>query len=383
MGLNDGYFNPEYYATIKPMTHTGYSSWLNDVSAAKRNGTSLSYVCEGDSLTANQTSFMIPFRKLLWETFGYGGLGYVPFNTAAVAAEFNNSINGFGLSGHSSHTNTNYDTGTDDVYDPTLYAISYAATGTMTFRNDLYPFDTADLYYLIQPSGGTVKFGSGLNSTTLADRIVIDTNGAAKSIAKATYSKFGPTFGGNLMQAGVSPGPARLFGVDIKSGSTGIRVHRIAQGGTKVSQIAAQNGPEYTNFRKLLGMNGYMLNIGMNDTADTPDVFETNVRTILTRVRAANPVVSITIVLMNDTNDPVKNAKLDAFRQKLDLIKRDYYADIFDTRMVIGSFDKANARGYMQDGTHYGLTAGEMIAKALFKRIGGYGLRSVDAILTN
>ena len=364
---------------VKGLMGTGLNKWLYAVSQAKRNGTKLNVVCSLDSLTAN-TGYVDNLRSLLQSSLGDGGLGYMAATSPAVAAEFGNT-SPFGNNGGTTNTNANFDPATDDIYDPNLYSMNYASNGYMNLIDNLHKFDRADVYFLKQPSGGSFLWGSGLSATTIADMVSVNTADTAKSIGKATYSKFGPSFGGGHMQAKSIVAPVRLLGVDLHNGPAGVRVHRLAQGGTQTRQVAQLDGAQYTNFLKSIGCDLFILNCGMNDTGQTDSVFETDVRTILTRVRAANPNCAILLLFMNDTNLPSKNVTLELFRKKLLGIAVDYNALILDTRWIIGNFETANAKGMMTDGTHPNAQTMRSVGEAVFNFIGGKELGNIDEVL--
>lgn len=366
-------------SNVKGLLSTGLNKWLYAVSQAKRNKTKLNVVCSLDSLTANR-GYVDTLRVRLQETLGDGGLGYLSTTSASVSSEFG-STSPFGNSGGSTRTNSNFDPGTDDIYNPNLYAMNYAASGYMNLIDSVHVFDRSDLYYLKQPSGGSFLWGSGLNATTIADMVSVSTSDTSKSIGMKSYSRFGPSFGKGHMQVKSIAGPVRLFGVDLHRGTTGVRVHRLAQGGTQARQVAQLDGAQYSSFIKSIGCDLFILNAGMNDSSQTESTYDTDIRAILTRVRAANPNCAILLLLMNDTNLPSKNETLEKFRQKLLKVSLDYDAAILDTRWIIGNYDTAQNRGMMTDGTHPNIRTMEMIGDAVFRFIGGSALRDIDNVL--
>ena len=365
---------------IRGVFATGLSKWIYAVSQAQRSGKKLNVVCSLDSLTANK-GYVDKLRSELQSVLGDGGMGYMGATSAAVAAEFG-STSPFGNSGGTTNTNANFDPATDDVYDPNLYSMNYAANGYMNLIDNVHTFDRADVYYLKQPSGGTFQWGSGLNATTIADMIAVSTSDTAKSIGSTSYTRFGASFGKGHMQVKSIVAPVRLLGVDLHNGTTGVRVHRLAQGGTQARQVAQLDGTQYSNFLKSIGCDLFVLNCGMNDAASqTEAVYDTDVRTILERARTANPNCAILLVMMNDTNLPAKNDTLEQFRQRLLRIAVDFDAEVFDTRWVIGSYAEANSDGRMSDGTHPTTAAMELIGEAVFNFIGGTYLQDVNGAL--
>lgn len=365
---------------VKHLWGTGLNKWLYAISQAKRYGTKLNVICSLDSLTANP-GYVDVLRSRLQGVLGDGGLGYMGVTASAVSAEFGSSTP-LGNSGGTTNTNANFDPATDDVFDPNLYAMNYASNGYLNLIDNVHEFDRADIYYLKQPSGGTFQWGSGLSAATIADMVSVNTADTVKSIGKATYARFGPSFGGGHMQAKSIVAPVRLLGVDLHKGASGVRVHRFAQGGTQARQVAQLDGEQYTNFIKSIGCDLFILNCGMNDSATQNETtYEADVKTILTRVRAANPNCGILLLMMNDTNLPSKNTTLEQYRMKLLKIASEFDAVIFDSRWILGDFENANSKGMMTDGTHPNTKTMQMIGEAVFNYIGGYVLNDVDNLV--
>lgn len=339
----------------------GQRNTLAKWNMAKQSGTKLNVVCSLDSLTANK-GYVDTIRTSLQAELGNGGLGYVGLTAAAVAAEYGASTP-FGNSGGTTKNNANFAPTTDDKYNPNLYAQDYATSGYLNFIDGgKNTFDRADLIYLKQPGGGTLSWGSGLNSTTIADMVSVNTDDPTKAIGVASYGRFG-TFGGGHMQAKGITGPVRLFGVDIHNGTTGVRVHRLAQGGSQARQWAQLDEAAQVAFLKAIGCDLFILNSGMNDTAQTADVYEADIRKIVGTVRTANPNCAIIFLKMNETDTPSKNTKLSEFRARIDKVAGELNVAVLDAQKVIGTYAEAQAAGLMADGTHPTEAGQQLIAR--------------------
>jgi lysophospholipase L1-like esterase len=370
----------------KLLQYSGIRRWLYAVSNAKKTGHQLNIVSGLDSLTAGagNSSYIDYFRPLVQAALGNGGLGFVAYNSSAVANEFGGSASTLGSSGATQINNSSFSPSTDTIYDPNLYAMTFAGSGGyVNLQDTLRVFTKATCWYLQQPSGGTFKFGDGQYAPGLNS---VNTDNATKQIASLTYTGTFPSQVNNIVQASSIVGPVRLMGVDFKNGTSGARVHRLAQGGTQARVVAQLDGPSFTSFLQGIGCDLYILNAGMNDSGVpfSAAQYEADIRTILTRVRAANPNCAILIIGPNDTSDTVtRNPILQTYHQKLQLISQDYEALYLDNRWTLKTYAIANANGWMIDGVHPSALANRLIAQEIFNSIGGQYLADVDSLLLN
>ena len=351
------------------------------VAEAERNERQLNVHCGIDSLSSTK-AYVTKLRALLQDTLGDGGLGFVAFNNTITTQE-NLS---YGTGGGSEKTNVQFDpVGTpNSKYNPSLYYLQYTAASALsmdlTIKKQI--FDTATVYYLKKVGGGTFNWRDG---NTTNNPIAVNTVDTATSLAWTTRSGW-PSQANNLVRCSSITGNVHLVGADFKRGTTGVRVHRTAQPGTKLENVAQLDGPSYTAFLQQTGCDLYILNAGMNDAPNrTAAQYEADIRTLLTWVRNANPNAAILLLLPNDISDSSKNTVLETYRLKLrDVIAKDYNAMVFDERLVLGSYTQATAAGLMDDGIHPNDTKGNPIrGTAIFNFLGGNALGDIGkAILS-
>lgn len=367
-------------ARLKYLWGTGLSQWLYAVSYAKREGKQLNVVCATDSLTAGAggTGPVDFLRPKLQAVLGDGGVGFVAANNSAVVAEGGS----LGVSGATQKTNATFDPSTDDKYCPNLYSMVFTGTGGYANISDkTHIFTNAKVIYLQQPGGGTFKWG---DAAYAAGRMDINTDGA-KEVKIVEHTGTFPALLGNTVQVGSVAGPVQVMGVDLRNGTSGVRVHRLAQGGTQTRQVAQLDGAMYTAVLKSMGCDLFILNTGMNDSGTSAypaSTVDTDIRTILAWVRAANPNAAILLVMPNETADPNRNNLLETYRLKMMKIALDFDALVFDTRWVIGNYAQAQANGYMHDSIHpHPTKANPVIGSALFDFIGGERLADIESVL--
>lgn len=352
--------------------------WTNALSAAQREERQLSIVCALDSLTATE-SYLDSFRAMIQTALGNGGIGYVAFNNTMMTKE----TMSYGTGGGSEKTNANFNPAADDpsTFAPSLYYLQYtsAAGLSMDLTDKNHIFTDAKVFYLKQPGGGTFNWRDG---ATTAGPIAVNTADTIKSLGIAARAGW-PAQKNNLVRASSITGNVILYGADLRNGSSGAVVHRVAQGGTKANQVANLDVSAYTAVIESLGCDLYILNAGMNDPNDTATVYEANIRHILDRVVAANPNAAILLLLMNETDAPSKNVVLETYRNSLQAVADTYGAMIWDERNVLGSYDQAVAAGLMQDGTHPNDIADPLRGAAIFNFLGGAALADIRKALTS
>ena len=354
--------------------------FINAIAAAQRNGTQINIHCAIDSLSSTLT-YVDAFRPMIQGALGNGGLGFVAFNNTITTQEGLS----YGTGGGSEKTNANFDPvgAPNSIYNPSLYYLQYTAASalSMDITDNKHAYDTATVYYLLQLGGGTFNWRDG---NTVNNPIAVNTANATKSVAWATRSGW-PAAKGNLVRASSITGNVHLIGADFKLGTTGCRVHRTAQPGTQLSQVAQLDGASYTAFLAQTGVDLYILNAGMNDAPNLSATdYETKIRTVLDWVRAANPQAAILLLLPNAISDSAKDVVLETYRVKLrDVIAKDYNAMVYDERFPLGSYTQAVAAGLMTDGIHPNTIGSQMRAEAIFSYLGGSALSDVRRALMN
>lgn len=348
-----------------------------NVMSARREARQVNYVFALDSLSqgAGGTSPVDFFRPRVQNRLGDGGIGFVAYNTSHVAFE----QMPFGAGGASQKNNTTFDAATYK-FDPNLYHLDYTAAvnAIMTLEDKFHIFDSAKCFYVKKPLGGTFNWRDAAAPTVGV--VSVDTAAAVESLGIAVRNGFTPQLW-NKVQAVVN-GDVRLIGADLQRGTTGARVHRVAQGGSQLAQVAQLDGPSYTAFLQSIGCDCYVLNAGMNDApSGLASAYDTNIRKVLGWVRSANPNAAIVLMQMNYTADSTKNAKLEEYRRILLNIADDMDCMVHDNQAVIDNYVRANAAGLMVDTTHPNSIANEMIGDSLFQMLGGDFMDRFDMIL--
>lgn len=370
--------------TVKTLYNTqAGKKWLNNVSDAQRDGRTVNIVCAIDSLTASN-SYLDDARDLLQTYMGDAGIGFVPLSNTAILKE-GLQWGKFGAAGgvvEATNTNFNPAVGDNSTFDPALYHISHPSTiagawADVTVRNTV--FDTATLMYLEQPDAGTITWKDVNNA---ADPRTIVAANATKGVGFETRAGWVPSPNQVMRITFEASKVGQVMGVNLMKGTGGVRMHRVAQPGSKLSQLAALDAASYQAFLQNTGCDLYILLAGMNDApGDTAATYDTNMRKVLDNVKAANPNAAILLLAMNETDTPSKNTRLQEYIDKYTQIASDYDCMIWDERLVLGSYAQALAAGLMADGTHPNVTGSSMRAKSIVNFLGGTALADIRKAL--
>lgn len=349
---------------------------LDAITKSQRDESQLDIVCIGDSLLATET-FYDELSPKLKNILGDGGIGYVALNNTMTVKEGMSFSNGTG----SQQTVVQFSTDTDAIYNPSLYSLLFTgATNSIVSLDDkLHEFDSATAVYLKKPSGGTFNFRDQLLPTN--GNIVVDTSAATKAIGFTIRTGWPKNTKSNKLQAVVN-GDVQLMGVILRRGTTGVVLHRVAQPSIKLNQVAKLDSASYTAFLQQLNGKIFIVNLGMNDSGDSAATYEANMRILLDRIRAANPRAGIMLLKMNETSDSAKNATLETYRNKIDILAKEYNAVVSDERLALGSYAQAAAAGLMKDSTHPNTVAAPLRANLHFNTLGGSALANIGKALS-
>lgn len=120
-------------------------------------------------------------------------------------------------------------------------------------------------------------------------------NVSAGSVKGASMPTGMPTSGLWMLQRRVASGTVRSCGVNYKSAQSGVRIHNFAASSARAADLAARNATQFRAGIALFGINSWLVAHMTNDSAAnlTPSAFATSAATILTNLRAVNPVCDV------------------------------------------------------------------------------------------
>jgi len=328
-----------------------------------------------DSLTAGTgtvgagtyTNWRKYFEPVLRGRFGDTGPGWHSFSTTTAADK---SVS-FGATSMTSVTLT----GTFGTYSLDGFG-QYRAPGAAGVGNMDWNFnqkwDTARVYYLKQPSGGS--FGVRCSNTSDASITTVDTSNIDFDLG---FVDIAYTGSGAVALAFRNVGAnVCIFGAFFSlTGVSPIGLVSVAEGGRKLSDVAAQNSSFRQKWLTAFAPTHALINGGMNDRGTTNAATHYNdLNTIVTDIQSVLPACNITIIQSNEPNDATGSASAINFNaytaQKIALaeLKELSYVDLRDA--LGGGYATANSKGLMLDGVHPNDKGNRRIARFISDHLG-------------
>lgn len=299
-----------------------------------------------DSLTAGAggVSYNVPFEKFARGVSGWGGR-WIPFEPNQTFGEM---VDGF----KTGQTDIRSTLDRSDI----RRAMSLDGKGAYSdsvgtrFTYELIPnfnWSEVDIYYLNQPSGGTLT----VDYPTDGGTPTIDTSGTysigvitVKQSKKAGQATSGSASHNIRLNNLVLDGPVCIYGAVFRSGDGGPIFINAATGGQKTSEFTEYDGATQSAWFDLLGVTHAIMNAGTNDRAtSTPSEFETDLRELCGRFDSK---VEQYIVNPNETDGGVS-----PFVSVYTDVASDF-GTLIDLPSLFGDYASNNSAGRMLDGTH-------------------------------
>jgi lysophospholipase L1-like esterase len=223
--------------------------------------------------------------------------------------------------------------------------------------------DEIEVYYLKQPGGGTFScYGQDALLAT------VDTNSAVLS-AGIHVVQWSPTVLPKFFRIRVSDpnlNGVAIGGVNLKTHTDGIRIHKIGNGGLTAHQAVAVDEDIWVDSLRALGPEIFCILMGTNDYARnvSPVVFKADIAELVTRVRLATPDVAIMLMSPGDNGLTGRTFALSDYRDVLIELCIEQDLKFIDLKKVLGDYASANGLGLYQDEIHPNNAGGALIADA-------------------
>jgi hypothetical protein len=189
---------------------------------------------------------------------------------------------------------------------PDMCGIQSASAGRMVSHANLTagaPLSDAIWIYTDTADGqaeyrwGTYNSGTIGNaaSYTFGSWTSVAMNVASGTVKGASLTTGMPTSGLWMLQRRVVSGTVRSCGMNYKSAQSGVRVHNFATSASRTADVAARDATKWKAGIALFGINAWLIAHMTNEssTGRTPAQFSTSATTVLTNVRAVNPVCDV------------------------------------------------------------------------------------------
>ena len=223
--------------------------------------------------------------------------------------------------------------------------------------------DEIEVYYLKQPDGGT--FSCYGQNTLLA---TIDTASEARS-AGMSVVHWSPTVLPKYFRIKVSDpslNGVAIGGVNFKTYSDGMRIHKIGNGGLTAHQavqvdrsiwIESLRAIDPEIFCILLGTNDYLGNV-------SPVAFKSDVAELVDRAIQAMPSLDIMLMSPGDNGLTGRSFEIADYRDALIELCIEKDLKFIDLKEVLGDYASANELGLYKDEIHPNNEGGKLIADA-------------------
>ncbi|WP_238232821.1 SwmB domain-containing protein, partial [Methylobacterium thuringiense] len=225
-------------------------------------------------------------------------------------------------------------------------------------------WDTARVYYLQQPDGGTLTIqGAGTSAP-----VTVSTAGALGLQSVLIHADRGQSNDQITVQG--MTGHVTLFGADFRTDADGASFSNVAIAGTSLSNWSNLN----TSFRQTwfgaLAPQAYLLDAGMNDRGVLYGAsYQTRIDGILDNFATASPATQIVLVGPNDVGSSGQ-VYLDNYRSILAQEAARRGLIYVDDKGVLGSYAMAAAAGYMADQIHPNAAGNALRAAAYLRALG-------------
>ena len=337
---------------------------LRDIAAQmgkyRYDGSGLSTIVYiGDSLVQEEF-YTNPLRLMLQAQFGYGGIGFVRFDstgypigaavsTAGTWTERNQSPSALGL-----HLN---DSTSSDTATPASKTISGSACN----------FDTAVIHFIKKSGGGSFEYRFNNTGSWTA----VSTSNATTVFATVTTTV---AYGNNVLNVRISSAGTTgvtLIGADLQAGTTGLRLHMIGSTGSTSSQWVAVGAQTWQDGLAALNPNLVFVQFSTNDQSlQIPtSTVQGNFTTLFNRIRTAASradLVFLSDVPTSNDADIVSYIPTATYSNAIHDTARTLGVSFFDLPKIFESYTNANARGLMDDGAHPSRAGGRLLADYLY-----------------
>ena len=223
--------------------------------------------------------------------------------------------------------------------------------------------DEIEVYYLKQPGGGT--FSCYGQDTLLA---TVDTNSAVTS-AGIHVVQWSPTVLPQFFRikvvapnlSGVSIG-----GVNFKTNTDGIRIHKIGNGGLTARQSVHVDEDIWVDSLKTLDPDIFCILLGTNDylSSVSPTAFKSDIEELVNRIRKATPTVEVMLMSPGDNGVSGKAFEIDDYRDALIQVSLEQDLKFIDFKEVLGDYSTASALGLYSNEIHPNNAGGVLMADA-------------------
>lgn len=325
---------------------------LADTKAKLAAGGQADILVLGDSLSFADGNYLPVFRSKLQATFGNAGAGYQAFSMWTGGALNLGSTIGL-LS--------------DDV------APYYGMDGLWVESNNPHEIGylkaqspTIELQYLAQPGGGLFQPFLNTEQGRVNLSAPISTASTTKEVRTWTYTDLVP--GTKVYYQDAGGGTVTLLGQNNTIDNSGVRVHRAANGGWRVTHFL-QRDPSFDEQLGMVNPDLVMIMLGANDAGSTmaPE-FANNLRQLIDRVHMTVEDAEILLVSPYDIS-PAKGVNDHIYQRVVQpeiALAEELGVGFLNLHDYAGDFSYLVSKGYLLDGVHQTWAGGDYFGDIMF-----------------
>jgi lysophospholipase L1-like esterase len=223
--------------------------------------------------------------------------------------------------------------------------------------------DVIEVYYLKQPGGGSF---SAYGQNALLGTVVTDdvNRSSAKAVFHWSPSVLPKYFRVKISDPNVSG--VIITGVNFKTHSEGVRIHKVGNGGLTARQSVAVDEEIWIDSLEALNPDIFCILLGTNDYARNVILaeFKTDIAELVRRVRLAKPAVEIMLMAPGDNGLTGRIFEIADYRDVLIELCLEEDLKFIDFKEVLGDYATANSLGLYSDEIHPNNAGGALMADA-------------------
>lgn len=313
----------------------------------------------GDSWTAKPFRWCGPYSQILQSEFGNAGPGYTAFARAGGSGDPEGSVDLGVLVALSAAWSTSYWTG--DM--PSISKVTSTAGGASVVVSAPAGLSSVRL---IHGGGGDISYR--FDGGTWQEVTLSGSSTQALDLAGVPAGAF------ELEIVAVDAGVV-LGGVDLRSASAGVRLHKLGCSGSRAYYWARNNAAAWSAGIQALAPNMVVIMLGTNDQKDYgAATFRGYVQTIVSRVRAALPQADVVLAAPAENGEDVEGhvAPMSAYAAELAELAQINGCAFVDLQQLFGGdfteYSAASGRPWFDpDNIHPSDAGGFAIADALYR----------------
>lgn len=299
----------------------------------------------GDSLSFRPGTYVPPLTQLLQHDYGNAGAGYQDFSVFTGA-----TISSTWISGPINQ---------DPPPHRGLAGLWSQASGGGS--GNMQPLNTRfELHYLKQPGGGRFTPQVRTAGGEMRRLPVVNTNDTGIGVGVWTYDRSPQDFTLDFqVEAGQN---VTLLGANHAfPGSSGIRVHRAANGGFGVNNFLNREA-SFDGQLSALGAELIMVWLGQNDQGFTQQQYTAQMGLLVDRLQLAAPGAEILLIGTTDQGA----APLAGLVEGVADLAAQRGLGFINLYALAGDYQFLQSNGYLDDGVHFSTAGGQYIANILF-----------------